>query len=176
MVAIDLDEDDVEILSRLGPGGTRPARLASTLDEPEDALADRLADLADNGLVREDADGRYARTKSGRRALDAPATGGADERIDTPADVERALESLELRADAAAAVRNAFTLLRNRGRASRAEVTALVFSEVPAGYDDPEEWWTDLVRDALLALPDVTDVPDGDELRYEREPAHDVAR
>lgn len=176
MVAIDLDEDDVEILDRLDPGGTPLARLAAALDESEDALAGRLAQLADNGLVREVADGRYERTESGRRVLDAPATGGSDERIDIPADVERALDALDLRADAAAAVRNAFALVRNRGRASRAEVVDLVFSEVPAGYDDPDEWWTDLVRDALLALPDVTDVEGRDEVRYEREPAHEVAR
>lgn len=176
MVYIDLDEADAALLGRLEAGGDRPDQLTAAVDASADAIADRLAQFEDNGLVNELADGRYELTESGRRVLDSPATAGADERIDTPEDVDRALAAQELRADAEAAVRNAFVLLRNRGDASPVEIVDLVFSEDPAGYEEPEEWWTDLVRDALVALPGVTRSPDGEDLEYEGEPDRDVTR
>lgn len=166
MTNIDLTEADLDLLRRLGDGERSPDALASTVDADAATVEDRLAALADNALVREGEEG-YELTENGRRVVRAPGDGRADERVDTPPAVERALDSFDLRADAEVAVRNAFTFLRERERASPEELTEGVFSEAAAGYDDPDDWWDELVRDRLLALPGVTSPARGDYLRFD---------
>lgn len=168
MTTVDLTDADLALLRGLRGDRRSAPDLAATVGSDETAVEERLSELADNALVDE-REGGYELTESGRRVLESPGDGDADERIDTPPAVERELASLDLAPDAEAAVRNAFTDLRSRGRATPEELQEWVFSEDPAGYDDPERWWDDLVVEHLLALPGV-DVPaGGSTLRYEGE-------
>lgn len=166
-----LDERDLAVLELLDAGPRPVADLAEDLGAPPAPLADRLADLADNDLVVERGDGRFERTESGRRVLVASPEGAMDNRIDTSPEVERALAEIDLGPDEADAVRSAFALVRYWGGITRAEITDAVYSETPAGYDSPDAWWTDCVRDALASLPDVEppDSPD-DPWRYDGVP------
>lgn len=148
-----LDERDRRTLARLGTRTLGAADLADDLGVPQTVLHERLAGLADNGLVVERGDGRYERTESGRRVLVAAATGAVDERVDTTPEVEAALEALgPAEADA---VRHAFALLRYWGSVTDAEIQEAVFSEAPAGRDSPAEWWAEVVREPLASLPGV---------------------
>ncbi|HKJ59878.1 MAG TPA: hypothetical protein VKA37_11660, partial [Halobacteriales archaeon] len=92
-----LDERDRRVLAMLGTQTRRVDAFADDFDRSPDELADRLHDLADNGLVYDLGDGLYERTESGRRVLVASATGADDERVDTSPAVERALEAFDLR-------------------------------------------------------------------------------
>ena len=152
-----LDELDRNLLESLAEGSKTLEALESAFDVSESTLRDRLSRLVDTALVRAvDADGEtYEATENGRRLLEATPAGARDDRIDTPAHVEDALESMSLRPDEAAAVRNAFSFLRYWGDATTAELIDGVYSETPAGYGTAAEWWDDCVRDRLAALPDV---------------------
>ena len=150
-----LAESDRRVLALLGTHSRSLADLADGLGVPPAVLEERLADLADNGLVYDLGDGRYERTESGRRVLVASATGADDERVDTTPAVERALAAFDLRPDEADAVRHAFSLLRYWGRVTDAEIADAVYSEAPAGRASPAAWLEEVVRGPLAALPDV---------------------
>lgn len=158
-----LEERDERALALLGTERRTVSELAAGLDVPPEELADRLADLADNGLVVDLGDGRYERTESGRRVLLTSAAGPLDERIDSSPEVDRAVEAFDLRADEVDAVRHAFSFLRYWGRATDAEIADAVYSEAPAGRESPGEWWAELVREPLGALPGVEPPTDDDE-------------
>lgn len=157
-----LDARDERMLALFGTRRLSGPDLAAALDAPPGAVSDRLAELADSGLVRELDDGRYARTESGRRVLVASAAGTADERVDTTPEVERAIEGLDLRADEADAVRHVYAFLRYWGRVTEEEIVDAIYGEAPAGRETADEWWEGLLRDALAALPGV-DSPDDSE-------------
>lgn len=157
-----LDEGDLRVLAMLGTGTRTIGTLSADLDRSPDELGARLADLAENGLVYDLGDGRYERTESGRRVLVASPAGSLDERIDTSPEVERVLAGLSLGPDEADAVRGAFALLRYWGRVTAEEIADAIYSEVPAGYVTSAEWWNDLVREPLGALPGVQP-PTGDD-------------
>lgn len=166
VTTVDLTDADLALLRDLRGDRRSTPDLATTVGSDETAVEERLSELADNALVDE-REGGYELTESGRRVLESPGDGDADERIDTPPAVERELVSFDLAPDAEAAVRNAFTDLRSRGRATPEELRRRVFSEDPAGYEDPERWWSELVAEYLLDLPGVS--MDGSTLRYEEE-------
>jgi DNA-binding Lrp family transcriptional regulator len=150
-----LDECDLAILAALGGAVAEADDLAARLDATPDDVARRLEELADNALVRPTADGGYGITGNGERVLAATTLGRLDDRIDTPADVEAALDELALPPDREDAVRRAVAYLTYWGSATAAELGDAVFDERPAGFHDRRSWWTELVRDALDALPDV---------------------
>lgn len=58
------------------------------------------------------------------------------------------------------ALRRAYAYLRKRGTATRADLETDVYPGAPGGYDDPGEWWAEVVRPGFDALPDVE--PAGD--------------
>lgn len=154
-----LDDRDTAVLALLGGGPATADELAADLGRDPAALAERLAELADNGLVTERGDGTVERTDSGRRVLVASGSGAVDNRLDTTEADERALAAFDLGPDGAEAVRAAFAVLRYWGEVTAEELTDAVFAEEPAGYDDGERWWAELVREPLAALPAV--VPPG---------------
>lgn len=148
-----LDDRDRAVLDRLAEGDADAETLAGRVDDDPGAVRERLAALADDGLVRP-VDGGYRLTENGERVVAAsPARPG--DRMDTSPEVEAAVESLDLRADRAAAVRGAYAFLRYWERATAGELADGVYSEVPAGFDSPARWWEDCVRDNLAALPTV---------------------
>lgn len=128
--------------------------LAAEREASRDDLEARLAQLVDNGLIRE-VDGRYEATENGERLLRATPVGARDDRIDTPETVERAIEGFDCRPDEASALRGAFSFLRYWGEATTAEVVDATYSEWPAGYESADRWWCECVRDRLEALPGV---------------------
>lgn len=160
-----LEGRDKRTLALLGTRGRPVAELADELDVPPEELGDRLADLADNGLVYDLGDGRYERTESGRRVLVTTAVGTADERIDTTPEIDRALAGFALRPDEDDAVRHAFSLLRYWGRVTEEELVDAIYEEAPAGRETPEEWWDSLVSEPLAALPGV-EPPDEDHVDW----------
>ena len=166
VMTLDLTDADLTLLRGLRRGRRSAPDLASAVGSDGAAVGRRLSELADNALVDEH-EGRYELTESGRRVLESPGDGDADERIDTPEAVERELASFDLPPDAEDAVRNAFTDLRSRGRATPEELQERVFSEDPAGHDDPERWWNDVVVEPLLDLPGVGVSAGGSALQYE---------
>lgn len=166
VTTVDLTDADLALLRDLRGDRRSVADLAAAVGSDEQAVDRRLSELADNALVRE-REGGYDLTESGRRVLESPGDGGADERVDTPPAVERELASFDLGPEAEAAVRNAFTDLRHRGRATPEALQNRVFSEDPAGYETPEQWWSDLVVEHLLDLPGVGVSAGGSALRYE---------
>ena len=150
-----LDEHDLHVLALFGTRTRALSDVAGDLGVPATDLVERLAGLADNGLVYDRGDGRYERTESGRRVLVASATGADDERVDTTPEVERALDASNLRPDEADAVRHAFALVRYWGRVTEAEIADAVYSEAPAGRESPAAWWDEVVSEPLGALPGV---------------------
>lgn len=157
-----LEECDKRVLALLGTQ-TRPvSTLAAGLDVPPGTLTDRLADLADNGLVYDLGDDLYARTESGRRVLVASAAGTADERIDTSPEVEQTISEFDLRADEADAVRHVFAFLRYWGQVTEEEIIDAIYDEATAGRETPAAWWDGLVTEPLAALPGVEE-PGGDD-------------
>lgn len=148
-----LEERDKRILALLGTRGRSVRDLARSLDIPVEDLRERLAELADNGLVDARNDDRYERTESGRRVLVTSMAGMVDERIDTTPEIEQTLDEFDLRSDEADAVRHAFAFLRYWGRVTEEELIDAVYSEASAGRESPDEWWNDLVSEPLAALP-----------------------
>lgn len=169
-----LEEEDRELLARLGTQRRSASALATALDRPADELTDRLAALADKGILKEVGEGRYERTESGRRVLVTSTGGAIDERIDTSPEVERTIDGFDLRADEADAVRHAFAFLRYWGRVTQSELCDAIYSEADAGRETPEQWWEEVVRDPLAALPGVEPptTADGD-WRYAGRPEAD---
>lgn len=169
--SITLTDDDVAVLEQLAEGGADVDELAAVVERDREELADRLAELADNGLVRRD-DGVWTLTGNGRRALAAPGDGSADQRIDAPEAVDAAIDALDLRADREEAVRNAFGFLRLWGEATESEMIDGVYTENPAGFESEEAWWA-FVADRLASLPGVAAPGDDGPWRYEGEPTDD---
>lgn len=135
-----LEDPDKRVLALLGTQTRSVSTLAADLDVPPEKLADRLAVLADNGLVYDLGDDRYERTESGRRVLVTSAAGTADERIDTTPEIEQAIDEFDLRPDEADAVRHAFAFLRYWGRVTEEEIFDAIYREAAAGRETPEEW------------------------------------
>lgn len=161
-----LEDYDKRVLALLGTQIRSASTLAASLDVPSEELDDRLADLADNGLVYDLGDGRYERTESGRRVL-VTAAGTADERINTTPEIEQTIDKFDLRPDEADAVRHAFALLRYWGRVSEEEIIDAIYSEAAAGRETPEDWWDGLICEPLAALPGVErPTKDGEPWRY----------
>lgn len=158
-----LGERDKRVLALLGTQSRSSATLAASLDLPPDEVTERLAALADNGLVYDLGDGHYERTESGRRVLVTSADAHTDERIDTSPEVERAIEESDLRADEADAVRHAFTFLKYWGHATEAEIVDAIYSESPAGRETPDHWWKEVICDPLASLPGIERPTDADE-------------
>lgn len=149
-----LDTADRAILNALGAEARTAEGLAADLDVRRDDVDERLADLADNGLVADAGDGRVRRTDSGRRVV-ATSAGARDNQIDTTPEIEGVLSMFGLGPDEAEAVRGAFAFLRYWGRATADELIDAIYSEDPADYGTGDAWWSDLVRDPLAALPGV---------------------
>ncbi|WP_101295458.1 FACT complex subunit Spt16 family protein [Halegenticoccus soli] len=170
MVTDTLTEADRAVLASLFDGPRDVPGLAARTDWTPEELTERAEYFADNGLVRERDDGRIELTASGRRIVLAPGDGSADDDIDLPERAREALAALGLRADQADAVRHAFAFLAYWGEATAAELREGVYTEAPAGYGSPDDWWTDCVRDALAALPEVEPpAEDGGPWRYARD-------
>lgn len=151
-----LDKSDRRLLATLGSDPAAVASLADALDRSTDELDDRLAALADNGLVQVTDDDRYRRTESGRRLL-RTAGGRMDEAIDTDPDIEAVIAAADLGPEAADAVRAAYTFLRYWGQASSDEIVDAVYPEWPAGTDSPDGWWQ-TIGQALAEVPDIARV------------------
>lgn len=153
-----LTKTDLAVLESLAEsladsdGATSLDRLAAEVDESPAALRERLEELTEAGVVGT-ADGGYELTPSGRRVLRAPASGAADDQIDTPPSVERAIAEMDLRADREGAVRKAFAVVYNRGKTTADAIVDAVYDENPAGYDDPDRWW-ETVREGLATIAD----------------------
>lgn len=161
-----LEERDKRILALIGTEPRSVSTLAVNLDISTDELSERLAALADNGLVNDLGDGQYERTESGRRVL-ITSTPDIDERIDTPAEIEQAIGECDLRTDEADAVRHVFAFLQYWGRVTETEILDAVYSEAPAGRDTPQQWWDEVVREPLASLPGVEQPSDeGEAWRY----------
>ena len=154
-MAITLDERDRATLETLRARDAAVASLADGANCTPEYLENRLPELEDNGLVERIEDDVYALTANGERVLAATPAGTRDDRIDTPPDVERAIESFDLGPDREAAVRNAFAFLHYWGEATDAELVDAVYSEDPAGFESSDEWWRELVREHLEELPSV---------------------
>lgn len=152
-----LTDADCAILRQIAAGESDPAALGDDADE----VTERLSQLANNGLVSRE-EGEYALTPSGRRVLEAHGDEPADDTDDLPTDVDLAIAAFDLRPDAEEAVRRAARFLRNWEEATASEIVDGVYSESPAGWDDEDEWWRELVRERLAALPRVVPPGDGD--------------
>ncbi|AHG02423.1 hypothetical protein HALLA_21190 (plasmid) [Halostagnicola larsenii XH-48] len=135
--------------------------LEATFDTSQETLESHLAQLIDNALVRKVNGDEYELTDNGRRLLRATPFGARDNRIDIPPPVERSIEGLSLTPDEAQAVRTAFSFLAYWGNATTAELVDGCYSESPAGYETPEQWWATCLEDSLRELPLVTP-PDPD--------------
>lgn len=196
MSNITLDDRDLAVLATIRRERATVETLAEALQYPPDDLRERLAELEDNDLLRpagsdsdsgfgSDSDPNFANaeeyelTPSGMRVLATSRPGSSDERIDTPAPVQRRLEASDLRPDEEDAVRGAFAFLRYWGEATDAEIVDGVHSEQPAGYPSGKRWWNDLVRDVLADLPGVEN-PDGADAggrwRYRESASDDASR
>ena len=170
MENITLDERDRAVLERLREGEADADALAEGVGADREYLDDRLPELADNGLV-EPAGDAYALTDDGDRVIEATATGGMDDRVDTPPEVEGRILAFDLPPDRESALRGAFAFLQYWGEASAGEIVDGVYSETPAGFDSPAEWWEECVRDRLAELPRVEPSRSTDEpWRYDGTP------
>jgi hypothetical protein len=163
---VTLTDDDRVILRALGDADRRVDDLADELDREPDDLKDRLETLYDNGLVHDKGEG-WALTRNGHHLLQSPGDGSADDRINTPEDVEATIESFQLRPDREDAVRAAFAYLRFWAEVTGDEIADDVYDEHPAGHDDPGDWWEDLVAENLAQLPGVERPDDGETWRYD---------
>ena len=153
-----ITEADRRLLARLGAEPQSLSTIATALDRSSDDLGERLAALADNGLVRDCGDDRYCRTESGRRLL-RTAGGRLDEAIDTDQDVEDAIADIDLGPEGEDAVRAAYAFLRYWGEASGDELIDAIYPEWPAGMTSPEDWW-ERIGSALADVPAVVRVDD----------------
>lgn len=71
---------------------------------------------------------------------------------------------ITLEGDESDAVAAAYDHLERRPAATREEVIRVCYRRHPAGYDDPDEWWSSLVSpavDALVTAEEGTGDPDG---------------
>jgi|GEM_PF-235429 len=161
-----LSEEDREILETLEDGNRSVDAIAEDLDREPEGLDDRLQELHDNGLVHAKGEG-WALTRDGHNLLRAPGDGSADDRIDTPEEVEAAIQSFQVRPDRTDAIRAAFAYLRHWDEATADEIAADVYDEHPAGYPDPDAWWNQFVREYLAELPGVQRPDDGETWRYD---------
>ncbi|SFS96988.1 hypothetical protein [Halostagnicola kamekurae] len=149
------------ILETLDEGPTSIDTMEATFDTAPETLESHLQQLIDNALVREAPDGRYELTDNGRRLLRATPTGEYVDRTDIPPPVERAIASFSLPPDEEQAVRTAFSFLAYWGDATTAELVDGCYSESPAGYETPEEWWAHCIEDRLEGVP-LVDAPELD--------------
>jgi len=161
-----LTDEDATILETLEDANRSVDAIAAELDRDPDALDDRLQELHDNGLVHAKGEG-WSLTRDGRNLLRAPGDGSADDRIDTPEEVEAAIQSFQVRPDRTDAIRAAFAYLRHWDEATAGEIAADVYDEHPAGYPEPDEWWEQFVREYLAELPGVQRPDDGETWRYD---------
>lgn len=138
------------------------------------------------------ADGREAATSDERIETEIEAQASKDAGAETPPHAEEtpetpppdpqespgaapphepmpdAIEAFDPPGDAAerdrrrGALHEAYLYLRKRGPASREDIVEDVFTEIPAGYDNPGEgWWDEVVAPGLDRLPDVERTDDG---------------
>jgi predicted transcriptional regulator len=149
-----MTDADLAVLSALREGTVEATTLAEAAGLPRDVLEHRLTVLTDNGLIRETGAGLDL-TDSGRQVLRTPSDGTRDDSLDAPPDVRRTLEERGLAADRLDAVLETFAFLRYWGRATGAELSDGVFSEVPLDFESADDWWREFVRDHLAALPHV---------------------
>lgn len=164
---VTLDERDEAVLERLREEEADVESVAESVPADAAYLRERLPELADNGLVERTGDDRYAVTSDGERVVEASPAGTNDNRIDTPADVEREIAAFDLPPDEEEAVRTAFAFLHYWGAASESEIVDGVYSESPAGFESRSEWWSELVRERLARLPSVEPPnEDGDPWRF----------
>lgn len=161
-----LTDEDEKILEALENGNRSVDAIAEELDHDPDNLEDRLNELHDNGLVHAKGEG-WTLTRDGRNLLRAPGDGSADDRIDTPEEVEAVIESFQVRPDRTDAIRAAFAYLQYWDEATAGEIADDVYDEHPAGYPDPDEWWEQFVREYLAELPGVQRPDDGETWRYD---------
>ena len=160
MTSNTVDELGQAVLEAIAEDRLTGEGLESRLDASRVDLDERLSQLTDNGLIREVSDERYELTENGRRVLAASPAEAFDDRVETPAHVERAIDESSLRPDEEAAVRSAFSFLRYWGEATAAELVDGVYSEVPAGYGSADRWWDECVSDRLESLPNVARSPE----------------
>lgn len=165
MGTITLSARDTIVLRSLAANPKTGDDLAESVEYDQQRLRERLSAMEENGLLRRTAGERYALTESGRRTLEAPADGTADNRIDISSDVREAIEEHDLRPDREEAVINAVAFLQYWGSATKYELVDGIYSETPVGYDSAEQWWRQFARDALATLP-VIDEPDQDETTW----------
>ncbi|MFC5973358.1 hypothetical protein ACFPYI_18665 [Halomarina salina] len=149
-----VDGDHDLVLRRVVGGEGDPETLADHVDRPRGRVESLLSDLVDDGLVEEGEAGQYEPTSSGRRLLSTDADDPTDD-PDVPRAVDLVVASFDLDVDEKEALRRSLVFLRQWNSSTASELVDGVFDESPAGYDDPEAWWTDLVRDRLTALPGV---------------------
>lgn len=162
-----LDATDGAILRRLSGGPVPFETLAGSVDESDARLRERLARLRDDGLVDvAGADGAFTLTREGHRVVAAPGNGTADDRIDTPPAVERAIEDADLGPDEAAALRAVYVFLAFWGDATAAEIGDAIFAAHPAGHGSATTWWTEVVAPRLPLLPGIEPPTDGRYWRY----------
>lgn len=170
MENITLDERDRAVLERLREGDADSEALAESVGADREYLDGRLPELADNGLVERAGDA-YALTDDGERVIEATATGGMDDRVDTPPAVEGRILAFDLPPDQESALRGAFAFLQYWGEATAGEIVDGVYSETPAGFDSPTAWWRESVRDRLAELPRIEPSRSTDEpWRYDGTP------
>lgn len=169
MGTITLTERDRSVLRVLADAPASSERLAGEVEYSTSDLAERLQELAENGLLWERDDGTYALTESGSRALETPMDRSGDSRIDASDHLREAIAALDLRPERAEAVFDAVAFLRYWGEASESELIDGIYSEKPGGYESTDEWWQLFMRDTLAALPDIdppTEDTDSDSWQY----------
>ena len=149
-----LTETDLAMLAELYQDPTDAGILAQDVDIPPEQLSERLAFLAENGLIQK-INGIYKLTASGSRVLRTPGDESADNSINAPQSVLWSLQSRGLHADRLDAVLATFAFLRYWGKATAAELKDGIFSEIPLEYETDERWWTEFVRDHLAAVPTI---------------------
>lgn len=149
------------ILETLDEGPTSIDTMEATFDTTRETLESHLQQLIDNALVQEAPEGTYELTDNGRRLLRATPTGEYVDRTDIPPPVERAVASFSLPPDEEQAVRTTFSFLAYWGDATTAELVDGCYSESPAGYETPEDWWAHCIENRLESVP-LVDAPELD--------------
>jgi len=83
--------------------------------------------------------------------------------MDASPSVKRAINAFEGTASAAplkerqrTALYAAYRYLRDRGTAKKDAIVGDVYPDHPAGYEDAQQWWEELLRPGLQELPGVT--------------------
>lgn len=161
MDANKITEEDRTILRSVDAGHDDATAIADEVGSDRATVRERLDVMVENGLLCETS-GSFELIDSGRRLLQAPGDGSADDRIDVPESVERELAALDLTEDEVAAVRGSVSFLQYWGEATESEIRDAIFSEWPAGYDSRDAWWTDCVESALGNLSRIERPADAD--------------